>query len=387
MKLKKQNVRIILVLSLLLVLLTACGPKAAPDRGQESDDLRHQSRGSCIEGHAGLPTKTDAKPQRLTVMTHDSFSVSKDLITAFETAFNADVMFIKGGDAGSALNRLILTSASSNRPEADVFYGIDNTFLSRALDHRLFESYRPTAFGKIPATFNQDPDFNVVPVNYADVCINYDRMWFEEHDIPLPQTLQDLTNPIYKGLLVVENPATSSPGLCFLLATIAELQEDTARDFWIALKENGVVIASDWETAYYTHFSGSSGKGACPMVVSYATSPAAEQIYAETEQDESPTASLLIPGTIWRQIEYAGILKNTPNRALAETFIDFLLSKAFQEEVPLHMFVYPVLPDAALPPEFALLTQTHDAFHTMDPLEIAENRDRWVNDWTEWMFD
>lgn len=386
MKLTKKNIRIIIVFVALLSLLTACNPNATPNRAQESDDLRNQGRDTRTSDHAELPTNATTK-QRLTVMTHDSFSVSKDLVTAFETANNVTITFIKGGDAGSALNRLILTSVSSKQPEADVFYGVDNTFLSRALDHQLFEPYQPDALDEVPDTFKLDPDFNVVPINYADVSINYDKAWFIEHELPLPQTLFDLTNPIYKGLLAVENPATSSPGLCFLLATVAELGENAARDFWIALKENDVVIASDWETAYYTHFSGSSGKGACPMVVSYSTSPAAELIYAETQLAESPTASLNGKGMVWRQIECAGILKNTPNRALAEAFIDFLLTRAFQEDVPLHMFVYPVLPEAELPPEFTPLTLTSDSHSTMDPSEIAENRDRWVNDWTEWMLN
>ncbi len=387
MRIMKKNVWFIFVLMIILALLTACNPETAPGRTEGSDDFLNQSLGSCVSGYAGQLTNANTKPQQLTVMTHDSFSVSRDLIIAFETANNATITFIKSGDTGSALNRLILTSATSEQPEADVFYGIDNTFLSRALDHQLFDPYQPATLKKIPEVFKLDQHFNVVPINYADVCINYDKAWFDEHDLPIPQTLNDLINPIYKGLLVIENPATSSPGLCFLMATIAELKEDTARDFWISLKENDVVIASDWETAYYTHFSGSSGKGHCPMVVSYATSPAAEWIYAETQLDESPTGSIVEPGMVWRQIECAGILKNTPNRALAELFIDFLLSKAFQEDIPLQMFVYPVLPEAALPPEFELLTQAHDSYNTMNPSEIAENRDRWVNDWTEWMLD
>lgn len=386
MRLIKKNILNIIVFAVLLALLTSCNPSATHNHTQESDDLRHQYLDTCTSGYAELPANAAAK-KRLTVMTHDSFSVSKDLVTAFEAANNVTVTFIKGGDAGSTLNRLILTSVNSKQPEADVFYGIDNTFLSRALDHQLFEPYRPDALDRVPDEFKLDPDFNVVPINYADVSINYDKAWFEEHDLPLPQTLFDLTNPIYKGLLVVENPATSSPGLCFLLATIAELGEDAARDFWIALKGNDVVIASDWETAYYTHFSGSSGKGACPMVVSYSTSPAAELIYAETQLAESPTASLNGKGMVWRQIECAGILKNTTNRALAEAFVDFLLSKAFQEDVPLHMFVYPVLPEAKMPPEFIPLALTSNSYSAMNPSEIAENRDRWVNDWAEWMLN
>ena len=164
----------------------------------------------------------------------------------------------------------------------------------------------------------------------------------------VPQSLEDLTKPEYNGLLVVENPATSSTGLAFLLATVAHFG-DSFTDYWQALKDNGVVVVDGWETAYYTNFSGSSGHGPQPMVVSYGTSPAAEVIFAEKPMDDAPTASILGPDTCFRQIEFVGILKGTEQRALAEKFVDFMLGKQFQEDVPLQMFVYPVNPNAALP--------------------------------------
>lgn len=331
---------------------------------------------------AATPT---AQPQTLTVMTHDSFSVSEDLVKQFEVENNATLVFIKGGDTGAALNRLILTSVDSKTPEADVFYGLDNTFLSRALDQGLFESYQPAALESIPAEFKLDPTFKVVPVDYGDVCINYDKAWFTKNNLELPNSLQDLTKPEYNGLLVVENPATSSPGLAFMMASIAEFGESGWLDWWQALKDNNVTVVSDWETAYYSNFSGSSGKGPQPMVVSYASSPVAELIYAETKLSESPTGSLVAPGMCWRQVEFAGILKNTPSRALAEKFIDFLLSKPFQEDVPMQMFVYPVLPDAVLPEGFVIASQIPETVGALDPALIAANRDAWVNDWTNLM--
>lgn len=334
-----------------------------------------------------LTTATpETGPQTLTVMTHDSFSVSEELVKKFETENNASLIFIQGGDTGSALNRLILTSVGSPTPEADVFYGLDNTFLSRALDQDLFEAYQPAALDAIPAEFKLDPTFKVVPIDYGDVCINYDKAWFAEKNLKLPGSLQDLTNPEYNGLLVVENPATSSPGLAFMMATIAEFGESDWLAWWKSMKNNNVAIVSDWETAYYTNFSGSSGKGPQPMVVSYASSPAAELIYAETELSESPTASLVSPGMCWRQVEFAGILKNTPNRALAEKFIDFMLSQEFQEDVPMQMFVFPVLPEAVLPEEFLLASQIPETVGSLDPALIAANRDGWVNEWTNLMF-
>ena len=347
----------LLLLTILLLVLAACQPAATPG----------------------------TQPQTLTVMTHDSFSVSEELVRTFEADNNASLVFIQGGDAGTSLNRLILTSVGSQTPEADVFYGLDNTFLSRALDQDLFEAYRPASLDAIPAEFKLDSSFKVVPVDYGDVCINYDKAWFAENNLELPGSLQDLAKPEYNGLLVVENPATSSPGLAFMMASIAEFGETGWLDWWQAMKDNNVAIVSDWETAYYTNFSGSSGKGPQPMVVSYASSPAAELIYAETALTESPTASLVASGMCWRQVEFAGILKNTPNRALAEKFIDFLLSQEFQEDVPMQMFVFPVLPDAALPEGFVLASQIPETVASLDPDLIAANRDSWVNDWTNLM--
>lgn len=329
------------------------------------------------------PTAAPASPQTLTVITHDSFSVSKELVTQFEEANNAKLVFIQGGDTGSVLNRLILTSVNNDLPEADVFYGLDNTFLSRALEHDLFEPYQAEALTSIPAEFQLDPSSKVLPVDYGDVCINYDKAYFKENNLSLPTSLQDLTRPEYKGLLVVENPATSSPGLAFMFATIAEFGEEGWLSWWQAMRENQVTVVSDWETAYYTNFSGSSGKGPQSMVVSYASSPAAELIYAQTELSESPTASLVAPGMCWRQIEFVGILKNSPHRELAEKFVDFLFSKDFQEDVPMQMFVFPVLPEAVLPEDFVIASQIPEVTGSLDPALIAQNRDQWINDWTE----
>lgn len=334
------------------------------------------------------PTPADTiQPAVLTVMTHDSFSVSQEVIAAFEADNNIKVNFIKGGDAGAVLNRLILGSLSGGLPAADVFFGLDNTFLSRALEQDLFEAYASPALEQIPAEFKLDPQNRALPVDFGDVCINYDKAWFQKHNLPIPTSLTDLTDPRYANLLVVENPSTSSPGLAFLLASIAEFGEDGWLDWWQALKKNDVVIASDWETAYYTNFSGSSGKGEQPMVVSYASSPAAEFLFAETALTESPTASLIGSGMCWRQVEFVGILKNTENRASAEKFVDFLLSQPFQEDVPLQMFVFPVLPSASVPEAFDLTVSSPQQPASLAPELIAMNRDAWINAWINLMLN
>ena len=294
---------------------------------------------ACAPSSSSTPTPAPAGPLELAVMTHDSFSISEDLVRAFEEANNAKVTFIKSGDTGAALNRAILTKAS---PQADVFYGVDNTFLSRALSEDIFEVYASPMLASIPAQFLLDPSNHASPVDYGDVCINYDKAYFAEKNLPVPQSLDDLIKPEYKGLLALENPATSSPGLAFLLATIAHFGPDQYLGFWESLRANQAAVVNDWETAYYTNFSASSGKGPQPMVVSYASSPAAEVIFADPPRTDAPTASIVAADTCFRQVEFVGILKGTQQRALAEKFVDFMLDTPFQEDVPMQMFVYPV---------------------------------------------
>lgn len=319
-------------------------------------------------------------PAELTVMTHDSFAISEEVVAAFEEANDVQVTFLASGDTGAALNKAIL---SKDAPLADVFYGVDNTFFSRALEADIFEPYHSPALVNIPDVFQFDPENRMTPVDYGDVCINYDKAYFAENNFPVPSSLEELLEPEYNGLLTVENPATSSPGLAFLLATVAHFGDPGYLDFWVALHDNGLVVVNDWETAYYANFSASSGQGPQPMVVSYGSSPPAEVIFAETPLDNAPTASIIGPDTCFRQIEFVGILKGTQNRFLAEKFVDFMLSQRFQEDLPMQMFVFPVNPDAALPIEFVQYAQIPDEPAQLDPADIAANRERWIAEWTE----
>ena len=314
-------------------------------------------------------------PDTLTVMTHDSFSVSEEVVQAFESVNNAKVVFLPSGDAGSMLNKAILTG---DAPLADVLFGVDNTFLSRALDAGLFESYESPGLQDVPTEFKLDPSNRALPVDYGDVCINYDRAFFSENNLSVPQSLEDLTRPEYGNLIVVENPATSSTGLAFLLATIAHYG-DSFTGYWRALKDNGMVVVDGWETAYFTNFSASSGRGPQPMVVSYASSPSAEI----SPSGESLTGSILGPDTCFRQIEFVGILQGTQKRALAEKFVDFMLGRQFQEDMPSQMYVYPVNPDASLPDVFVKYAQTPTQPATLSPDEISSNREKWIQLWTE----
>lgn len=331
---------------------------------------------------AGFLSACAPQPAALTVMTHDSFAASEEVIAQFESENGVKVNFLLSGDAGSMVNKAIL---SKGAPLADVLFGVDNTFLSRALEKGIFEPYASPLLENIPNQFRLDPDFRALPVDYGDVCINYDRAYFAANDLEIPASLEDLTNSRYLGLLAVQNPATSSPGLAFLLATVAEYGSQGYLGYWQRLKDNQVVVVNDWETAYYTNFSASSGKGSQPMVVSYGTSPAAEVIFAEAPLQEAPTASLVGENMCFRQIEFTGILKGTKNRALAEKFIDFLLGEQFQEDIPLNMFVFPVSRQADVPEEFTRFVQTPKNPAELAPGLITEHREEWITAWRELM--
>jgi thiamine transport system substrate-binding protein len=325
-------------------------------------------------------TNESGVDRTLKVMTHDSFAVSEDLIRQFEEEHHVQVSFVRSGDTGTALNQAIL---SRENPLADVFYGVDNTFLTRALEANIFESYQSPMLANIPDQFKIDSNFFALPVDFGDVCVNYDKSYFAENDLPIPTSLEMLTQPQYAGLLVTENPATSSPGLAFLMATIAQFGQEGYLDYWARLAQNDLAVVSDWETAYYSNFSASSGQGPQPMVVSYGSSPAAEVIFAETDLEEAPTASIIGPNTCYRQIEFVGILKGTAHRDLAEAFIDFMLDVPFQEDIPLQMFVFPVNREAELPNVFEENVQIPDQPATLSPQLINENREQWIESWTE----
>jgi thiamine transport system substrate-binding protein len=323
---------------------------------------------------------TASGPRELIVMTHDSFAVSETVVKKFEDTQHAKLTFLPSGDAGAALNKAIL---SKSAPLADVFYGVDNTFLSRALESGIFEAYASPMLANIPSEFQLDSQQRALPVDYGDVCINYDKAYFSSKVLPVPQTLEDLVKPEYKGLLVVENPATSSPGLAFLIATIKHFGEDRYLDYWSQMRQNDVAVVDGWETAYYTNFSGSSGKGPQPMVVSYASSPAAEVVFAEKPLEASPTASILGPDTCFRQIEFVGILKGTRQPELARAFVDYMLGPDFQQDMPLQMFVYPVNSTVVLPDAFQKYAAVADSPASLPPEEIASGREAWINAWTE----
>jgi thiamine transport system substrate-binding protein len=315
----------------------------------------------------------DPRGQTISVVTHGSFAVSDGVLKEFSDRTGITVQLLKGDDAGAVVNQAILTK---DHPQGDVLYGIDNTLLSKGLDNDLFEPYSSPASSAIDGTFDLDStQHRVTPIDESDVCLNYDKR------AVAPSSLDDLKQPAFRDKVVVENPATSSTGLAFLLATVAKYGENGYLDYWRALKANGVKVDDGWDQAYNNDFTlGSGGTGTRTVVVSYATSPPADVVYAAPPKTTTDVG--VVDDACYRQIEFAGVLKRTTHPAAARAFIDFLLSKAFQEDMPLNMFVYPVRKDATLPAEFTTYSVKPSNVVDLPQDTIRTNREKWIKDWT-----
>jgi thiamine transport system substrate-binding protein len=316
---------------------------------------------------AATTTAAPTESGTLTVLTHDSFALDEATIAAFKEQTGYEVNFVAPGDAGTLVNQLVLTK---DAPLGDVVYGIDNLFAGRAIDAGVLSAYRSAALPAAAVPLLADDADSLTPVDYGDVCLNADTAWFAAKGLAVPQTLDDLLKPEYAGLLVVTNPATSSPGLAFLAATVGAKGEAGYLDWWKALKANGVKVAKGWTDAYTVDFSGSSGKGDRPLVLSYASSPAYEP------------ATEALTQTCFRQVEYAGVLAGAQNEVGARKFVDFLLGEDVQAQLPEQMYMYPVDPDVALPKDWKQHAAVVTAPITVPAAEISAKREAWIKAWT-----
>lgn len=314
-------------------------------------------------------------PAHLVLVTHDSFALGEGVLDAFTAQTGVTVEVQALGDAGALVNKLVLTKDS---PLGDVAFGIDNTFASRAIG--ALEPYVSGALTAAEAPFLLPADQGgdrLTPIDSGDVCVNVDHAWFAERGIAEPETLEDLTDPTYRDLLVVEAAGTSSPGLAFLLATVAAFGEDGWQDYWRALVDNGVAVASGWTDAYYAGFSGPSSDGDRPLVVSYSSSPAAEVVDAD-----APVPTGVLEATCFRQTEFAGVIAGTRHPAEARQLVDFLLSPTVQADIPGSMYVYPVVQSTVLPATWAAAAVRVEEPYAIDPAEIDANRERWIEAWS-----
>ncbi|MFL6141074.1 MAG: thiamine ABC transporter substrate binding subunit [Labedaea sp.] len=313
------------------------------------------------------------KPGERTVVlvTHDSFTMKQEVLDAFRSSSGIKIDVRKTGDAGALTNQLVLSKAS---PLGDVAFGVDNTFASRALKEDVFTKYHSAEADKGPRRYAVDDTDRLTAVDVGDVCLNVDPAALAAKKVAEPVTYEDLADPKFKDLLVVEDPATSSPGLAFLLGTVAHFGAGWP-DYWAKLKANGLKVDSGWEEAYTQDFSGSTGKGPRPLVVSYSSSPA-----AEVGQDGKPRTKALL-ATCFRQVEYVGVLNHAAHQDDAKKVVDFLLSQQFQSNVAEQMFVYPAREDAPLPAAWQGVVLQPSNPGTLPAADIDANREQWINRW------
>lgn len=337
------------------------------------------SSGSSAGSAAGsAPSTAPSAPAATTVrlLTHDSFAVSQDLIDDFTKRTGITIEVVTGGDAGTMVAGAVLAAGA---PTADVLYGVDNTLLARATSAGVFTPYTSPELDSVTPPLRSDTAGGLVtPIDYGDVCVNIDDASLADMGVAAPTSLDDLTKPAYKDMLVVEDPATSSPGLAFLLATIARYG-DAWPNYWTRLRDNGVLVSGSWTDAYEGQFSG-GGTGDRPLVVSYATSPPAEIVYAEDPKPTKPSTSVLTDGC-YRQVEYAGVLAGTEDEAAAQQVVDWLLSEPVQADVPLSMFVFPAREGTPLPQVFTDFAATVDNPLQLPPQDVADNLSDWLAQW------
>jgi len=371
-----RNIAAILAASL---AITACG----------SDDVAEPDGDGTVA--VGPPPtapapSTPTSDETITLVAYDSFPDAdtslNEALASFTATTGIGVDILRAGDTGTMLSKASLTAGN---PEGDVMWGIDDSLLSRAVADGVFDPYVATGLADGSVEISEEflalvPDGEATPVDYGDVCVNYDIGWFSERDLDPPASLADLADPAYAGLLVVQNPATSSPGLAFLLATIHEYGLEGWQDYWTALGENGVEVVEGWTEAYYERFTWAGG-GPTPMVVSYGSSPPAEVIFADPPRDDSPTG--VIEATCYRQVEFAGVLRGTDAPEAARQLVDFLVGDQFQAEIPLNLFVYPTNEAVTLPAEFVDFAVIPEQSRTLDPAVIDANRSTWIDEWTE----
>lgn len=356
----------------LAVLLSSCGSSATTDREATLEPVMTDGT---------LPRFPEGT--KLRVVTHDSFAMTTEVIDEFTALTGVEVEILMQGDAGVMVNAAILTAG---QPQGDLLFGIDENLLAAAFDADLFQAFRPEGLRNVGSRYQVDDSSRVTPIDRGEVCVNFDRSWFAERSQSVPQRLEDLADPSSKGLLTVQDPSSSTPGLAFMLATIAHFGggDDPGPsaawlEYWRSLKSNEVSVVDSWETAYYSSFSGSSGEGSSPLVVSYSSSPPAEVTDPSVAVDATPTG--VIAETCFRQIEFAGVLAGAQQPRAAQAFIEFMLGQRFQQELPSQMYVYPVVDGVTLPDVFARYSTPVPEPLSLPFSEVATNRERWISQW------
>ncbi|GAA4868493.1 thiamine ABC transporter substrate-binding protein [Serinicoccus chungangensis] len=326
---------------------------------------------------ATAPAPTPADTGTVVLAAHDSFTLPGELVAAFEADTGYDLEVQLSGDAGQMANQIVLTAGN---PTADVVFGIDTTFATRVVGAEALEAYRPEGLPESVEEHDlaEGAEAYLTPVDYGDVCVNIDSVWFANQGIEPPQSLADLTDPAYEDLFVTPGASTSSPGLAFLLATIGEFGPGEWQGYWEDLMANGAKVTSGWTDAYTVDFTAGGGDGDRPIVLSYASSPP----FTIPDGGFEPTTRALLD-TCFRQVEYAGVLAGTDNPEGAQAVVDWLLSPDVQAAIPDSMYVFPVDDTVALPDLWSQWAQVAEDPIVVSPRQIEAERETWLREWAD----
>jgi len=311
---------------------------------------------AAIAAHADTPV--------LTIYTYDSFvsewGPGPAVEAAFEKSCECDLRFIGSGDGAALLARILL---EGSRSDADVVLGLDTNLTARALETGLFAEH-----GAVDVRFDlpiEWTDETFLPYDWGYFAFVHDRVAVPEP----PESLETLAASDLK--IVIQDPRSSTPGLG-LLMWVKAAYGNRAPEIWEGLSDNIVTVTKGWSEAY-----GLFLEGEADMVLSYTTSPAYHLV---AEQDDSKAAAPFVEGH-YMQIEVAGKLATADEPELADRFLAFMISDAFQSIIPTTNWMYPaVTPDAGLPDGFETLIQPERPL-LVPAGEVPALRDAALSEW------
>jgi thiamine transport system substrate-binding protein len=367
MKVQAKLVSVFIAVMLLPLLVVACS---------NSDDNNNVAKRDCLTAEDSVTITTTSEDSKavsgesIDLVVYDAFLAPPGAFEKFTEETGIVVNILTTADTGTMVSQAVLTSGD---PIGDVMFGVDNTFLCRALLNNVFSPYRPSTWDQLEESLKLDPFARVTPVDFGDICLNY---WIDDTRNQ-PTSIKDLTDTEYAGSFVTQNPETSAPGMGFLLASIAVFGEDGWEQYWKDLRNNDIEIRSGWTEAYYEDFYSKERN----IVTSYATSPIAEYIFSDPPLSKPPTG--VVGDSCFRSIEFVGILRGTDSPVASAMLIEFLTSTYFQELIPETNFVLPANKKAELPETFKKFLKTDLEPVMIAPELIELKRNEWTESWTQ----
>ncbi|MHA1198677.1 MAG: thiamine ABC transporter substrate-binding protein [Candidatus Heimdallarchaeaceae archaeon] len=353
----------------------------------------------------------NADDYSLVIYTYESLLADPgyDFISAYASYSGiptSEIRIVYMEDANSVLSKAIL---EKDDPTADVLIGLDNVMIHDAKEEGILQIYDSPTLVNISETLvtNLDPEKYLLPYDYGIIALWYDLNRINTSTNPELEylTLDDILEYDLDKQLIVEDPTLSSPGLGFLLWTIAiygdpEINFEGVlgqnwRDWWSEAKSD-LRIASSWGDAFSIYYTPEEDR---PMMVSYGTSPAYDVCHpdygvgegnpppsAAVVSHENPTALQIIMKNAWLQIEGIGLVNNAPHTVEAKKFIDWFLDQELQDNIPLNNWMYPANLHANIPTCFADNSISPDSMtqllnDILTPDMIEDNLNDWLKDW------